>query len=90
MAHRATPRPAQCYAAAVGLSLLALVFLIVAFVVPRVGYPLAFVFTMFGVLAYAWPLWDLPEKRSRLLVASIGTFVTQAALLYISMASITA
>lgn len=77
---------ARWYAAAVILSVFALVFGVVSMIAPRVGYPLLFGFTMAGVLTYTMPLWDRGESRPRLVAANIGVLLTQVAILYTGMA----
>lgn len=75
------------YMAAVVLSIAAIVFAIVSQVAPRIGYPLTFVFTSSGILAYTWPSWDNPKSRLRLVILNVCAFATEIAILYFGMAS---
>lgn len=78
----ATRRP---YLLAAATSAIALVFAVVSHFAPRLGYPMAFAFTMFAVLAYTWPAWDRREGRARVFAASVGAFLMQVAILYVGL-----
>lgn len=76
------------YLAGVILSVLAIVFLaVLSKPNPRLAYPLAFVFTMFGILAVTRPGWEWPERRPGLVIANSGVFITQIAILLLGMNS---
>ncbi len=73
------------YAAGTILSVVALVFALISQVLPRVGYPLAFTFTMSGILAVTRPGWEFPAKRSHVLAVNSGVFVIQICILYFGL-----
>lgn len=75
------------YVAGIGLSGLALVFAVLSHIQPRIGYPLAFTFTMFGLLAITRPSWDLPNRRVGVVVVNTGALLTQVAILVMGMNS---
>lgn len=53
----------------------------------RLGHPLAFCFTMTGILAITRPAWSDPRKRARLVALSSGAFLTQVAILYTALSA---
>ena len=75
------------YLAGTLMSVIAVIFAVVSHIIPRVGYPLAFMFTMFGVLAVTRPNWEWPERRPGVVVANSGVFLTQIAILYMGITS---
>ncbi len=75
------------YLAGVILSVIALAFAVVSQMNPRLGYPLAFMFTMCGVLAITRPSWELPEKRRYLAVSNGLIFMIQLTILTLGMAT---
>ena len=74
------------YAAAVVLSVLAVICGLISMIVPRVGYPLTFAFTMACVLTYTMPAWDRPEGRPKLVAANVAALLTQVTILYFGLA----
>lgn len=79
---------ARWYAVTTVLSVLAMAFLGVAQLLPRLGYPVGFVFTMFGVFAVIRPTWSQnPDGRARLVAMGSGAFLTQAAVLWLGMSA---
>ena len=70
------------YAAGIILSLLALVFAIVANVTPRLGYSLGFFATLAGFFAVVRPAWERPETRMRLILVGGGMVLSQSLILY--------
>lgn len=63
------------YQAAVVFSVLGLIFDVVSHLNVRLGYPLAFVFSMWGVLAVTRPAWDRRDQRIKVIVVNTVAFV---------------
>ena len=76
------------YLAGTLASIIAVIFAVISQTVShRIGYPLAFMFTMFGILAVTRPNWEWPERRPGVVVANSGVFLTQIAILWMGLTS---
>jgi len=80
------PDPRGWYLLGVILSVVAMLSMVLALFDPQVGYPLGFLFTMLGLIAYSQPAWlSNPNGRARVLVMNSGLFAAQAVLIYASL-----
>ena len=83
--------PRGWYVLGIILSVMAMFSVLLAQFKPQTGYPLGFLFTMFGLISISQPSWlSNPEGRVRLLAMNAGVFVTQAVIMYLSLYQATA
>ena len=84
------PRPERSrgwYAAGTFFSVLACIAAVVAHIDARIGYPLAFLFTMWGLLSLTRPSWDRQDQRLRVVMVNLSAFLTQLAILFVGMST---